>query len=72
MQRLVDGAREAEVEASTFPALVTELCSRYPRLDERTVRKQSLAIDGMLIHTPMLERFREDAHLVFVTRIAGG
>ncbi|TGD75484.1 hypothetical protein E4634_03295 [Mangrovimicrobium sediminis] len=72
MQRFTGGAREVEVEAEDFPALLAELCRRFPDLGEDTVRKQSLGIDGMLIHTPMLETFGQDSQLVFVTRIAGG
>ncbi len=72
LQRFTAADREIEVSASSFPELVAELLERYPSLTEETIRRQSLAIDGMIIHTPMLERFRENSELVFVARIAGG
>jgi len=70
--RYTGQARKVEIEADNYRDLVIELCHRFPELDEETVRKQALAIDGMLIHRPMLERFKRDSELVFVARIAGG
>ncbi|MFV8819881.1 hypothetical protein [Haliea sp. E17] len=72
LQRFSDGDREIDVAAGSYPDLVRELLARYPALGEEIIRRQSLAIDGMIVHTPMLERFREDSQLVFVARIAGG
>ena len=37
-----------------------------------TLEKMAVAIDGMIIHEPLLQRFGEDSELVFVPRIAGG
>ena len=72
MQRFTDGASEVQVSALRFPDLVEELCSRFPALTEETIRKQAMAIDGMIIHEPLLESFQADSELVFFARIAGG
>lgn len=72
LQRYTGQVRELEVAAGSYRDLVAELCSRFPQLPEDTVRSQALAIDGMLIHTPLLERFGNDSQLVFLARIAGG
>lgn len=72
LQHFTGADRETDVAAGSFPELVGELLERYPALTEEAIRKQSLAIDGMIVHTPMLEKFREDSELVFVARIAGG
>jgi len=72
LQRYTGQVREVDVAAGNYRELVAELCERFPDLPEDTVRKQSLAIDGMIIHTPMLETFARDSDLVFLARIAGG
>lgn len=72
MCRQAKGASEIEVAARRYPDLVRELLGRFPGLSEELVRKQSLAIDGMIVHEPMLETFNADSELVFVARIAGG
>ncbi len=72
MSRQAEGASEVEVTARRFPDLVRELRSRFPGLSEELVRKQSLAIDGMIVHEPLLEAFDENSELVFIARIAGG
>lgn len=72
LRQFTGSVTEVEVAAGSYRELVAELCSRFPDLPEATVRKQSLAIDGMLVHAPMLETFGADSQLVFLTRIAGG
>ncbi len=72
MSRQAESASEVEVTSRRFPDLVGELLSRFPGLSEELVRKQSLAIDGMIVHEPLLETFEDDSELVFVARIAGG
>lgn len=72
LQGHTGGAAELEVSALNYRDLVAELCRRYPALTEEAIRKQALAIDGMIIHSPLLEAFDKDAELVFFTKIAGG
>ena len=72
LQRYTDGTREFEVAANTYQSLVTELRQRFPALTAAMIEKHAIAIDGMLIQTPLLETFNSDSELVFVVRIAGG
>lgn len=72
LQRYTGGAVEAEVSAGNYRDMVAELCRRFPALTEEALSKQAIAIDGMIIHSPLLESFPNDAELVFFAKIAGG
>lgn len=71
-QQYTNGTRETEVAARSYRALVLELRERFPELSGEMIAKHALAIDGVIIQTPLLEQFGEKSELVFVTRIAGG
>jgi hypothetical protein len=70
--RYTNGAREITVSASSYRDLVAELLQRFPTMTEAIIAKHALAIDGIIIQTPLLETFKPDSELVFVARIAGG
>lgn len=72
LQRYTGGAAEVEVRALNYRDLLQELSRRYPALDPGSLRRLALAIDGVVIHEPLLESFRPDSELVLVPRIAGG
>ena len=72
LQAYTDGEAEVAVSALNYRNLVAELCARFPALTEDAIRKRAVAIDGMVIHSPLLEAFHEDAELVFFSKIAGG
>lgn len=72
LQRYTGGAAEVEVSALNYRDLVDELSRVFPRLTPDTIRRQAIAIDGMVIHEPLLESFGPDSRLVLVPRIAGG
>ncbi len=72
MQRYTDGRSEVVLAASSYRELIAELCSYFPSLTEELICKHALAIDGIIIHTPLLESFHKDAELVFFAKIAGG
>jgi hypothetical protein len=72
LQRYTGGVEAVEVDALNYRDLVAELASRFPELTPDTIRKQAIAIDGMIIHEPLLETFGPDSDLVLVRRIAGG
>jgi molybdopterin converting factor small subunit len=72
LQRYAGGAVEVEVSAGNYRDLVAELCRRFPALTEEAIGKQAIAIDGMIIHSPLLESFSNDSELVFFAKIAGG
>lgn len=68
----VVGAREVDVQATDFRALIAELCERYPSLSQEKLQQYAVGIDGMIVQKPLLERFQRDSELVFMRRIAGG
>lgn len=72
LQRFTGGAAAVEVRARNYRDLVDELSRTFPLLTPDTIRKQAIAIDGMVIHEPLLESFGPDSQLVLVPRIAGG
>lgn len=72
LQRFTGGAVEVEVSARNYRDLVAELCDRFPALTEEALSKQAIAIDGIIIHSPLLESFHSDSELVLFARIAGG
>lgn len=72
LQRYTGGIAETQVAALNYRELVAELSQKFPELTAETIRKQALAIDGMIIHEPLLESFGPDSELVLLPRIAGG
>jgi molybdopterin converting factor small subunit len=72
LQRYTGGVAAVEVSALNYQELLGELSRRFPGLTGETLRKLALAVDGRVIHTPLLETFDADSELIFVPRIAGG
>ena len=72
LQRFTGGAGSVEVSARSYRELLDELYRRFPEWDGETLEKMAIAIDGVIIHEPLLQRFADDSELVFVPRIAGG
>lgn len=72
MARFTGGAREVDLDALSYRALVAELRERFDGLPEELIRKQAIAIDGMIVQEPLLETFRPDSEVVLVAKIAGG
>jgi hypothetical protein len=72
LQRHTDGQAKVAVAARNYRDLVTELRLRFPGMSDEVIGKQAIAIDGVIIQTPLLETFHENSELVFIARIAGG
>lgn len=72
LQRYTDGQAAVQVTSLDYRALLKELRAQFPEIPEALLRKQALAIDGQVVHEPLLQRFRDDSELVFVPKIAGG
>jgi len=72
MRQYTDGAATIEVAAENYRDMVSELRRRFPALTGEIIRKQALAIDGMIVTEPLLETFAPDSELVFFAKIAGG
>ena len=66
------GEEQTTTEASSFRDIVAELVERYEKLDEERLMSMAIAIDGVIIHTPLLEVIGPDSELHFLHRISGG
>jgi len=66
------GVDEVRAKARTYRDLVSELVDRFEALDEETLMRMAVSIDGQLIHDPLLERFDATSEVIFLYRIAGG
>jgi hypothetical protein len=72
MQQYTDGRRKIEIKARDYRRALAELSSEFPELTSELYDKFSVAIDGAIIHTPLLEKFQADSELVFIPKISGG
>jgi|SaaInl7_100m_RNA_FD_contig_21_5622061_length_540_multi_8_in_0_out_0_1 hypothetical protein len=66
------GEAQTEVSATSYRALVTEIVARYPDLEEDEILKMAVAIDGEIVHEPLLEQIRPNSEVHFLYRISGG
>lgn len=66
------GEEATTVSASTYRALVDELLSKYPKLDRKEIMGMAVAIDGEIIHDPLLEPIGTNSEVHFLFRISGG
>jgi molybdopterin converting factor small subunit len=72
LQRHTGGRAKVAVSARNYRDLVSELRQRFPDMTDEVIGRQAIAIDGVIIQTPLLETFHENSELVFIARIAGG
>ena len=63
---------QADVDALNYRDLVSALAARYPDLGSDTLMKMAVAIDGAIIHDPLLEELEPDSEIHFLYRISGG
>jgi len=54
LQRHTGGEEEAEVDATSYRGLVAGLVDRYEDLTRDELMKMAVAIDGEIIHDPLL------------------
>ncbi len=71
LQRLTREA-SAEISASNYQQLVTEIESRFPELTAGYLMTLSVAIDGEIVHSPLLEELSPESEVHFLYRISGG
>jgi len=66
--------READVEVSAddYRQMVAELTSLYPDLCADKLMNMAVAIDGEIIHDPLLEKLPNGTEVHFLYRISGG
>jgi hypothetical protein len=70
--KLLTGEEQTRSDAAIFKDIVTDLVARYDRLSEEKLMEMAIAIDGEIIHTPLLEHVGKESELHFLHRISGG
>lgn len=68
----VTGEEKTTSDAGIFRDIVADLVGRYEGLDQEALFDMAIAVDGEIIHTPLLEVIGPDSELHFLHRISGG
>ncbi len=71
LQKLT-GEEQTSVKARIYKDIIVELITRYPSLEEENLMKMAIAIDGEIVHNPLLEVIDETSELHFLYRLSGG
>lgn len=71
LQRLT-GEEQATVAAADYRELVDQLTQRYEQLERNDLMEMAVAIDGEIIHDPLLEAVGEHSEVHFLHKISGG
>ena len=66
------GEEKTSVVASNYRELLEKLRNKYPDLANSEIASMAIAIDGEIVHEPLLELIPEAAELHFFHFIAGG
>jgi molybdopterin converting factor small subunit len=72
LRQLTGASEEVHIEAANYRAAIRELRQQFPELTDSVLEKFGIAIDGVMIHSPLLETFGPNSELVFIPKIAGG
>jgi hypothetical protein len=71
-QQQLTGVAECDIAAADYRQLLGAIAQRFPRLDMAELQKMAIAIDGEIIHEPLLESLTEHSEVHFLHFIAGG
>lgn len=71
LQRLT-GEEKTSLRATTYRELVDQLIAAYPALEREQLMDMAVAIDGEIIHDPLLETIGPNSEVHFLYRISGG
>jgi molybdopterin converting factor small subunit len=71
LQRIT-GEEKTTVSVDTYRDLVDEITKRYAGLARDDIMDMAVAIDGEIIHDPLLEPVGPDSEVHFLYRISGG
>ena len=66
------GEAKCRVVAENYRDLLDEITARYPSLSRDELLKMAVAIDGEIIHDPLLETVNRASEVHFLYRISGG
>ena len=64
--------QQLEVQVTNYRELIACLLNQYAELSEESLRAMAVAIDGVIIHDPLLEPIEKDSEVHFLYRISGG
>jgi hypothetical protein len=70
-QQLTDVA-QCDIVAADYRQLIAAIARRFPRLDMADLQRMAIAIDGEIVHEPLLETLGEHSEVHFFHFIAGG
>ena len=68
----VTGEERATVSGSSYREVVDQLLARYAGLERSVLMEMAVAIDGEIIHDPLLEAVGENSEVHFLYKIVGG
>ncbi len=71
LQKLT-GVEQCTVSGKTYRDVVDEIVSRYAALDKNELMEMAVAIDGEIIHDPLLEPVNSASEIHFLYKIVGG
>ncbi|MDG1204609.1 MAG: MoaD/ThiS family protein [Pseudomonadales bacterium] len=66
------GDTRIEISSVVYRDMVTELVARYSALSRELLEEMAVAIDGVIIVDPLLEKLPEDSEIHFLHFVAGG
>jgi hypothetical protein len=71
-RRHTGGVAEVDLPARDFRSLALAIVTRFPAFPPDELERCSVAIDGELVQSPLLEPLGPDSRVVFVPRIGAG
>ncbi|MGI9322749.1 MAG: hypothetical protein ACR2PJ_04110 [Pseudomonadales bacterium] len=66
------GEESVQVAAEDYRSLVNQLVANYAALDKETLMAMAVAIDGDIVHDPLLETVGADSEVHFLYKLSGG
>lgn len=66
------GVKEISLSVSSYRGLIKELGERYPGLTDAELNAYIVAVDGVVVPRPFLEKLNPDSEVVFIRKIAAG
>lgn len=66
------GCNKIDIRSITYRGFIQEIVGRISGLEADRLMEMALAIDGEIIHEPLLVTIPENSELHFVLKISGG
>jgi molybdopterin converting factor small subunit len=66
------GLAELDIDADTWPALITALDARFPGLGAHVQKRMAVAIDGVIHQDPGAIPLTPETEVCLIPRIGGG